>query len=73
MRNGLWALHKIGIYPMDIAPRNYRGGLLVDLGQSWTPPHVFYSIFPNWQRDAELESGLSLFDDMIRCEAAKPK
>ncbi|CAJ2514346.1 Uu.00g024650.m01.CDS01 [Anthostomella pinea] len=39
MIKGLGWINKNGVLVWDIHARNYRGGILVDFGSSWTRPH----------------------------------
>ncbi|EKG10122.1 hypothetical protein MPH_12722 [Macrophomina phaseolina MS6] len=66
MRKDLLVLESIGVYPRDIAARNYRAGLLVDFGHSYTDPHCVLSLYSGWKRKAEKSQSLSLFDKMIQ-------
>lgn len=71
MRDDLWTLHGIGVYPRDIYPRNYRGGLLLDFGQSFTVPHCAIKVLPRWQVAREIDYDLERFDMMIDEEGIK--
>jgi Kinetochore Sim4 complex subunit FTA2 len=69
MLRDLRALRRIGIYPRDIAARNYRGGRLVDFGASCTEPYVLFQICPKWQVDFWKTEDLAMFDEMIEDES----
>ena len=45
----LHRIRRLGIYPMDIVGRNYRGGILVDMSIAMTNPHFLFEIRPRWQ------------------------
>ncbi|KAL8963810.1 MAG: hypothetical protein Q9183_004937 [Haloplaca sp. 2 TL-2023] len=58
-------LRSLGVYPMDIKADNYVGGLLVDLSQAYTKPHLIFRIKPaHWLR-MEQERDLADFDQMV--------
>ncbi|KAL0253222.1 hypothetical protein SLS55_010194 [Diplodia seriata] len=65
MRDDLWTLHGIGVYPRDVCSRNYRDGLLLDFGQSLTVPHCAFEVLPRWQVDCEINDDMVSFDEMI--------
>ena len=44
MLRDLKRMRKIGIYPMDVEARNYKGGLLVDFSVAMTRPHYLFVI-----------------------------
>ena len=46
MLKHLKQLRKLGIYPMDLAARNYRDGLLVDFSAAITEPHYIFETRP---------------------------
>ncbi len=43
-------MRKIGVYNMDIAACNYKGGRLVDFGFAMTTPHYLFVIKPAWRK-----------------------
>lgn len=65
MRKDLLMIRSAGVYPRDLFARNYRGGLLVDFGQSFTEPHCALRVFPEWQAEAEKTQDLHLFYEML--------
>lgn len=65
MRDDLWKLQQIGVYPIRVEQRYYRGGLLADLGYSWTLPCALREVIPNWVSRAKMDLGPELFDRMI--------
>ena len=42
-------MRRCGVYPGDIRPRNYKGGLLVDFGVARTEPYYMFDIRPGRQ------------------------
>lgn len=42
-------MRRCGVYPGDIRPRNYKGGLLVDFGVARTEPYYMFNIRPGKQ------------------------
>ena len=65
MLRQLKKLRSLGVFPMDIAARNYRGGRLVDLGSARTTPHYLFDVLPGWRIETEKRKDLVLFDEMI--------
>lgn len=58
-------LLKLGIYPLDVNSRNYRGGILLDFSIAITEPHYLFETRPKWQVDRYKREDLLLFDRMI--------
>ena len=65
MLKHLKQLRKLGVYPMDLASRNYRGGLLVDFSAAITEPHYLFATRPRIAYKYKQED-LILFDMMIK-------
>jgi hypothetical protein len=66
MYKDLKTLHKIGIYVMDIATRNYKGGKLVDFGKAWTEPFVMCDLMEGWYIAQRKEDDFAEFDEMVK-------
>lgn len=62
---------KLEIYNMDIRADNFRNGLLVDFGQSWTKPHAILSSMDEEEAAHERLTDLVMFDGMIDEEKIK--
>lgn len=65
MRKDLLMIRNAGVYTRDLFARNYRGGLLVDFGQSFTEPHCALRVLPKRQANAEKQQDLRLFYRMM--------
>ncbi|OJD29354.1 uncharacterized protein BKCO1_8300033 [Diplodia corticola] len=65
MRKDLLMIRSAGVYTRDLFARNYRGGLLVDFGQSFTEPHCALRVLPKRQANAEKQQDLRLFYRMM--------
>ena len=46
MLRDLKKIRALGVYPMDVRRRNYRGGLLLDMSVAMTKPHYLFDVFP---------------------------
>lgn len=66
MVSDLRTLHSIGVYPRDISARNYRGGLIVDFGSTFTEPSCVLKVLSEWQAKLEKYEVLKDFDKMIK-------
>ena len=66
MRTELFDLKNIGVHPMDVSMRNYKGGHLVDFGIAWTTPYFMTKFFSPWQLELKLRRDLRDFDDLIK-------
>lgn len=44
MLRDLKRMRRVGVYPMDIEARNYKGGLLIDFSIAVTIPHYLFEI-----------------------------
>lgn len=64
-------MRKQGVYPMDIAARNYKAGLLIDFDAARTEPHFLFQIRPRYQVDHYKEMDFVRFDQMIEDEGIK--
>ena len=49
MLRDLKNMRRVGVYPMDVQERNYKGGLLVDMSIAMVKPHYLFDIRPSWQ------------------------
>jgi len=63
--NDLQKMRKQGVYPRDIAARNYKAGLLIDFSAAMTEPHFLFQIRPSYQVDRYKKEDLFDFDQMI--------
>lgn len=61
-------MRKLGVYPMDVRARNYKGGLLVDFSVAITEPHYLFVIKPRWRIEEYKLDDLEAFDRMVRDE-----
>lgn len=57
---------KLGIYPMDVQARNYKGGLLVDFSVAMTEPHYLFVIKPRWRIEHYKLEELNAFGSVVR-------
>ena len=64
-------LRRLGIYNMDIAARNYKGGLLIDFSRAMTEPHYYFDIESLWAVRMEKSLDLVDFDIMMEDEGIK--
>ena len=55
MLRDLRMMRRVGVYPMDIRQRNYKGGLLVDMSIAMVKPHYLFDIRPEWQVKSMLQ------------------
>ena len=58
-------IRRNGIYNMDIAARNYRGGKLLDFSASYTTPHYLFNTRPKDWAIEEMNQDLAEFDIMV--------
>lgn len=65
MMRDLLKMRELGVYPMDIKSRNYRGCLLVDFSSAITEPHSTFKISPEWQNELTRNTDLVEFDEMV--------
>lgn len=49
MLRDLRRMRRLGVFPMDVVARNYKGGLLVDFSSAMTEPHYIFDIKPAHQ------------------------
>lgn len=68
MLKDLKRMRKLGIYPMDVQARNYKGGLLVDFSVAMTEPHYLFVIKPRWRIEGYKLRDLHDFDSMVEDE-----
>jgi len=61
-------IRRLGVYPMDICGRNYKGGLLVDMSIAMTKPHYLFDIRPPWRVKLDQAQDLVSWDSMMRDE-----
>ena len=66
MLTHLRRIRQIGIFPMDIAARNYRGGTLIDFSAAMTRPHYLFAIKPLRWVARDMWQDLADFDEMIQ-------
>ncbi|KAK7962470.1 uncharacterized protein PG986_003295 [Apiospora aurea] len=59
------ALNRLNIFNRDIRLENFRGGLLVDFGSSWTKPHIVLDALGAVDKRDSLLEDLVMFDDMV--------
>ncbi|KAK8016218.1 hypothetical protein PG993_014407 [Apiospora rasikravindrae] len=67
------ALNQLDIFNRDIRLENFRGGLLVDFGSSWTKPHIVLDALGAVDKRDSLLEDLVMFDDMIAEENIKTR
>ena len=65
MLRDLKRMRRIGIYPMDIEARNYKGGLLIDFSVAITRPHYLFMVKPNWRIEVYKHQDLTLWQEMV--------
>lgn len=65
MLRDLLKMGELGIYPMDIKLRYYKGGLLVDFSSAITELHFTFQISPEWQNALTRNTDLVEFEEMI--------
>lgn len=59
----------MGIYPMDVRARNYKGGRIFDFSAAITEPHFQFAINDPWRiEDDHKRVDLQMFDEMIEKE-----
>lgn len=62
-------IRKVGIYPMDVQARNYKGGLLVDFSVAMTEPHYLFLIKEPWRVEEDYKrDDLIAFQSMMKDE-----
>ena len=64
--NYLQKMRRFGVYSIDVQARNYKGGLLVDMGEAMTTPHFLFYIKPAWQVRFWRQNDLVGFEKMAR-------
>lgn len=57
-------MRRCGVYPGDIFPRNYKGGLIVDLGSAMTEPYFMFDIRPGVQTLKMKKTDLYMWEAM---------
>ncbi len=65
MQRDLVRMRKFGVFPRDIRLRNYRGGLLVDMGIAITVPHYIFEV------GSVRNTVYLLREDMLRFQAIR--
>ncbi|MCJ1395648.1 hypothetical protein MMC18_008853 [Xylographa bjoerkii] len=65
MLRDLRKMRRFGIYPMDIAARNYKAGLLLDFSLAMTKPHYMFQIRSERQVKYMQSNDLWSFQEMI--------
>ena len=68
MLRDLKKIRALGVYPMDIRKRNYRGGLLLDMSAATTAPHYVFDHVPKWRIKAMMRQDLRDNEDMAKDE-----
>ena len=58
-------IRRLRVYPMDIAARNYKGGLLIDFSIAITEPHYLFAIKPRWRVQRWKHQDLDLWQIMV--------
>ncbi|KAF2234844.1 hypothetical protein EV356DRAFT_576299 [Viridothelium virens] len=66
-------LKKIGVHPMDVCMRNYKGGYLVDFSIAWTMPYFMTRFLSQRQLDSRLRRDLIDFDDLVKESGVRTK
>ncbi|KAM7185167.1 Kinetochore Sim4 complex subunit FTA2 domain containing protein [Rhypophila sp. PSN 637] len=59
------SLNRLGILHWDIRASNFKAGLLVDFGSSWTEPHCIMDAVPTNVSEEWWWTDLVMFDDMV--------
>ncbi len=65
MLRDLKRIRKLGVYPMDVAARNYKGGLLLDFSVAITEPHYLFAMKSPHQVRTYKRDDLLSFNSMI--------
>lgn len=65
---GLKALNRHKIYVMDVRLDNYRDGMIVDFGSSWTEPYPPLDAMDSWNATSSRTTDPVLFDEMLEME-----
>ena len=65
MKGDLIKVRQVGIFPMDIVQRNYKGGLLVDFDIVMTEPHYIFDIKKGRQLERFQRRDMGMFQEMI--------
>lgn len=68
MLKDLKKMRDLGVYPLDVRARNYKGGRLLDMSVAMTEPHYLFNIRPRWQIRSMKREDLLMFDKMISDE-----
>ena len=72
MREELLRLRSIGVYPMDIYLRNYKGGYLVDFSSAWTMLYFLTRVLPQSQLDLLLSDDIDNFNILSKKTGIQP-
>ncbi|KAJ8126651.1 hypothetical protein O1611_g6987 [Lasiodiplodia mahajangana] len=72
IRRGILFVNKIGILIRDVRLDNYVGGMLVDLGSSWTKPHCILDNTKYLLKEWEWADRV-MFNDMLEEEGIQPR
>lgn len=65
MKRDLLKIRRMGVYVMDIFPRNYKGGLLVDFSIAMTTPHYIFALKKRKQVERLQMKDLWMFQRMV--------
>ncbi|KAL9128407.1 MAG: hypothetical protein Q9217_002898 [Psora testacea] len=68
MLKDLKRIRGVGVYPMDIVARNYRGGLLLDFSAALTEPHYLFVIKPRWRVRVYKRDDLISWQSLVKDE-----
>jgi len=68
MLRDLKKIRKLGVYPMEIAAQNYKGGVLLDFSVAMTKPHNLFPIKPPHRVETYKRDDLLSFDSMMKDE-----
>ncbi|KAI4101710.1 MAG: hypothetical protein LQ339_004944 [Xanthoria mediterranea] len=73
MLGDLRKMRQLGIYPMDIKPKNYTGGKLVDFSVAITLPNFIFNVKPAFQIQGYMNEDLGAFDAMMQEQKVKTR
>ncbi|KAI0870373.1 kinetochore Sim4 complex subunit FTA2-domain-containing protein [Hypoxylon argillaceum] len=65
MLQSLRLLNEHGIYLRDFKRENYKAGVLLDFGSSWTTPHSIMDSVPDEVAEIWKSADMQMFDDML--------
>lgn len=65
MKRDLRKMRGMGVYPMDVLPRNYEGGLLVDFSITMTTPHYIFDVKKSLKIERLQKKDLWMLQQMI--------